>query len=110
MTNPDRWILLRCKPLGEDTFMRVFATWSGSYLYGSSWRLNSGVEKVIRAGYFIDFVGASGSVYRCTLNSYGIAGVENVHTLEALKEKFGNRVETLEEKEAMEWVTANVSE
>lgn len=68
--NPDRWVVIK-----NQHCYRVFATWSGSYTQGSSWKLNSGITKVERDGDFLLFHGASGSVYRCHKNGYGITGM-----------------------------------
>lgn len=66
MYKPDRWVVLKL-PAGY----KVLAGWSGGYLDGDSWRLNSGIKDVgVEAEHYL-FYGYSGSIYRCHRDSYG---------------------------------------
>jgi hypothetical protein len=67
---PDKWLLVRVH--GTDPHWRIFGTWNGSYLHGDSWRLNSGIRSVEDKDGYYDFVGYSGSVYRCYKTGYGV--------------------------------------
>jgi hypothetical protein len=71
MYNPDYWCIIKID--SDDPHYRVFGSWSGSYIRGSSWRMNSGITKVEfdaeNNGYL--FYGASGSCYSCHKNMYG---------------------------------------
>ncbi len=69
MNQPDNWILLEIDNGKDKKYHKVLAGWSGGYLDGDSWKLNSGIEKVEEnmEGYY-DFIGSSGSVYRCHKN------------------------------------------
>lgn len=67
---PDRWIMLKITHSGHSTY-KILAGWGGSYLYGQSWKLNSGCTKVEQEGDYFLFSGYSGSVYRCHKNGYG---------------------------------------
>lgn len=71
--NPDKWTLLRFTYNGE-TIVKVLGTWSGSYLWGDSWRLNSGITKVEEDGDYYLFYGHSGSVYKCHKDMEGVVG------------------------------------
>ena len=64
---PDRWILVE-----QGDLHKIFASFTGGYLDGDSWRLNSGIYGTpeIDGDYFI-FNGYSGSVYRCHKDAYG---------------------------------------
>ena len=64
MNKPDYWQLLKLTH-DNKTFYKVFATWVGGYLDGDYWRFNSGIIEVKEEDDFYDFIGASGSVYRC---------------------------------------------
>ena len=66
---PDKWMIIRIE--GTDPHFRVFGSWSGGYLDGDSWRLNSGIESVVEDGNYYNFIGHSGSVYRCHKEMYG---------------------------------------
>lgn len=77
---PNRWLVLKIKD-----FYKVFATWSGGYADGDSWKLNSGITKVYREGDYFIFEGVSGSIYKCHTktygtNSYGAAVLSNWKT------------------------------
>ena len=66
---PDSWVVIRVKETG---LYKVLAGWSGSYLYGDSWRMNSGIVRVEEGeGYWL-MHGHSGSIYRCDEKSYGL--------------------------------------
>lgn len=67
---PDRWVVLK---VGDDLY-KVFATWSGGYLSGDSWKLNSGIRRVGQDDHYYYFFGFSGSCYQCRKNAYGITG------------------------------------
>jgi hypothetical protein len=69
--NPDNWVVIKMN--GDDPHYRVLAGWSGSYLNGDSWRMNSGITRVEDAGDRYNFYGSSGSCYSC--------GKEIVYTL-----------------------------
>lgn len=80
---PDKWLLLKITT-SSDTFYRVFATWSGGYLSGDSWRLNSGVILVTQEGSDYCFHGNTGSLYSCHKNAYGVAGSSNHGVLDKM--------------------------
>ena len=63
------WVIVKIG--GTDPHYRIFGCWTGGYLNGDSWKLNSGIAKVEdRKGYY-DFHGSSGSIYQCQKGSYG---------------------------------------
>jgi hypothetical protein len=67
---PDRWMLLRFSK-DQVVFYKVFATWTGGYLDGDSWQLNSGVTSLTETKERFYFKGSSGSIYICNKKSYG---------------------------------------
>lgn len=80
--SPDNWVVLKLKRSESDTgFYKILGGWSGGYLDGDSWRLNSGITQVKQNGDRYEFYGASGSCYHCHKDSYGLrannAGVYN---------------------------------
>jgi len=101
MHTPDNWVILEVNPPNENTYYKVLAGWSGGYLDGDSWRLNSGIEKVEETEDYYDFIGASGSVYRCGKNSETIrmncAGVYS-----QLKEQYGDVINQIDYKDFIE--------
>jgi len=70
---PDRWQVIKLES-EHDSHYRVFATWSGGYLHGQSWKMNSGIESVELIEDYYCFTGSSGSVYSCHKNNYGSFG------------------------------------
>lgn len=103
MYTPDKWMLVRVS--GTDPHWRIFATWGGGYTYGESWRLNSGVMEVKDEGDCFDFVGFSGSVYRCSKTGYGITAY-GMGILKQLIENSGGKLDPIWEdpKNIMEMV------
>jgi len=66
---PDSWVIIRVKETG---LYKVLGGWSGGYLQGDSWRMNSGIVRVEEGeGYWL-MHGHSGSIYRCDEKSYGL--------------------------------------
>lgn len=70
---PDRWIVLEFDYSGE-IIRKVFAGWYGGFANGDSWKLNSGITKVIDDVKTFTFEGYSGSSYICNKESYGMSG------------------------------------
>lgn len=71
METPDRWVILKLNNKGK-TFYKVLAGWSGSYLDGQSWRINSGIVSVESNDDHYLFHGHSGSIYKCHKSGYGM--------------------------------------
>ena len=93
---PDNWVVLKMSP-GSETLYKVLGGWSGGYLDGDSWRMNSGITKVTEEGDdYLKFWGYSGSCYVCHKNSYGLR-MNNSGIYNQLKEKFGVDVELMPE-------------
>ena len=93
---PDSWVILEINHNGEQ-FQKILAGWSGSYLYGDSWRMSSPIKELdIKINSkWITAVTESGSTYNLSLPHQGlrmsIAGIYN-----ELKEKHGDKVEIVE--------------
>jgi hypothetical protein len=98
--NPDKWLVV--KITGKDTppVHKVFACWSGGYLDGDSWKLNSGITKVTEKDDYFFFDGSSGSVYSCRKGMYGANGYGQgvLNNIIGKIEKAGGTVEILPEK------------
>ena len=89
---PDNWVLVRI-PNSEGSFYKVLAGWSGGYLDGNSWRLNSGVTRLEETYDCYYFFGQSGSEYQC--RKAGEEVRENIlHVLKALEDRGCERVLT----------------
>ena len=93
---PDNWVVLKIMLPDQDTLYKVLGGWSGGYLDGDSWRMNSGIAKVVYREEYVDFYGESGSVYQCPLSQYRLR-MNNAGIWDQLKEKFGDAVELMPE-------------
>lgn len=68
---PDKWLIIEINDRENAPLHKVFGTWSGSYLYGDSWRMNSGIVGVHSKGGHITIAGNSGSHYIVSDKNYG---------------------------------------
>ena len=94
---PDNWVVLKIKEGKLDSgFYKVLAGWSGGYLYGDSWRMNSGITRVEDHETYYSFYGYSGSVYKVWKDRYGLR-MSNAGIYNKLKEQFGDAVELMPE-------------
>lgn len=93
--NPDSWVVLKMTHKDQIIY-KVLGGWSETYTSGSSWRLNSGIE---RAEYDASndvwkFYGSSGSVYYCDPNAYGLR-MPTLGIFDTMKNTYPNQVEIL---------------
>lgn len=101
--NPDSWVVIKMN-YKDQTFYKVLGGWSGGYLNGTSWRLNSGIEKVELDNDRYKFYGSSGSVYSCHKDGYGLKmSTEGIWN--QMKTTYPDQVEMLEDCDwtQMEW-------
>lgn len=101
MYNPDSWQLIRIE--GQSPHYRVFGSWSGGYLDGDSWRLNSGIVRVEEEGDYYNFIGHTGSVYQCHKNAYGIRSLHNRGVLEQYANDLFTIVEEMPDIMSIDW-------
>lgn len=75
---PDGWVGLKIRDV-----YKIFCSWSGGYLHGDSWRMNSGTEDIeeIENSSSVKIKGYSGSVYVCNKFNYGDISVYNSSVL-----------------------------
>ena len=74
---PDTWVVLRIVSIKDDNqiFYRLLSGWIGGYAQSDVWRLNSGITKMEDADTHWVIHGQSGSVYRCSKNSYRLSAL-----------------------------------
>lgn len=96
---PERWVILKL----PNDYYKVFGSWSGGYLDGDRWKLNSGISKVEEDEDFYYFVGFSGSCYKCHKNDYGIATAYSKNVLNNMIEKTNGQIEVMEN--ANDWTS-----
>lgn len=71
--SPDRWVVVKITTPKEQLY-KVFASWSGGYGGGDSWKINSGITRATLVNDCWEFDGYSGSVYSCHREAYGTNG------------------------------------
>lgn len=100
---PDNWVVLKMV-YKDQVIYKVLGGWSGGYINGSSWRLNSGIEKVELDNDCYMFYGSSGSVYSCSKTGYGLR-MSNAEAYNTMKKMYPDNVELLEDRDwlQMEW-------
>lgn len=71
--SPDRWTMIELKSPTQ-TVYKIMASWYGGYLDSDSWKLSSGVESVTFKDDVYYYQNASGSLYKCHKDNYGMSG------------------------------------
>ena len=92
---PDNWVIIKINN-GKEIFYKILAGWSSGYLHGSSWRMNSGITEMEETDTHYKFYGNSGSYYVCNKEAYCLR-TNNAYIWEQLKEKFGDKVQLMNE-------------
>ena len=102
---PDNWVVLKIKEGKYDRgFYKVLGGWSGGYLYGDAWRMNSGITRVEEKPKHWEFYGHSGSVYKCHRKGYGLR-MNNAGIWNQLQERHADKVELMPED--TDWLTVD---
>ncbi len=99
---PDKWVILKIEAKDE-TLHKVFATWQGGYLSGSSWKLNSGNKSVTKDIYWYHVHGYSGSIYELHKESYGTS-MYTSGVLNSFLEAGEGAIKLLSEEESLEYL------
>lgn len=60
---PDSWVIVKIQSKTYGTLYKVLAGWSGSYLYGASWKISSGIVTLEDKGEYYESLQDSGSTY-----------------------------------------------
>ena len=66
---PDSWVVVKIESEQYGTIYKVLAGWPGSYLYGDSWKLSSGIVTFVDTGSYYESLQDSGSVYMLYKNN-----------------------------------------
>lgn len=114
--SPDNWVVIFLN--GDDPHYRVLVGWSGGYLTGDSWRMNSGITRVEKTtetfnindrthvAEYYNFYGSSGSCYKCNKEAYGLR-MNNAGIWKQLQDKYSDKVQMMDEDTNwldMDWV------
>ena len=103
MYSPDKWIIVKLTN-DKESILKVLAGWSGSYLEGQSWRMNSGISKVVEEGDYYLFEGYSGSTYKCHKKAYGTNMIMSGIVSQLLEQTL-YKAEVLEEQDFSQLLT-----
>ena len=60
---PDSWVIVKIQSEKYGTIYKVLVGWSGSYRYGASWKLSSGIVTFEDKGEHYESLQDSGSTY-----------------------------------------------
>ena len=93
---PDAWVIIEVNHEGKQ-FQKILSGWSGSYLYGDSWRMSSPIKEInidVNKDY-ITVETDSGSVYNLPKVYQGLR-MSNAGIYNELKERFGDSVRIVE--------------
>ena len=72
---PDSWVIVKIQSENYGTIHKVLAGWSGSYLYGASWKLSSGIATFEDKGEHYESLQDSGSTYVLYKSSERMSGI-----------------------------------
>lgn len=64
---PDVWVIVKLagSKVQDSPYYRVLAGWYGGFAGSDSWKMNSGITKIVDCGTHYEIFGHSGSVYLC---------------------------------------------
>ena len=100
---PNGWVILECEINSINEYF-VFASWSGSYLEGDSWRVNSGIKTVTEDDDHYYFHGYTSSVYKCSKCAEGRISAYNAAVMNGICQKQNVEVVNFENiKGKLEW-------
>jgi len=66
---PDNWVVLKLQEDNSEIIYKILCGWSGGYTTGDSWKINSGIVRIVETKDYYLVHGYSGSVYECNKNS-----------------------------------------
>lgn len=98
---PDSWRVI----LVNNTDVKIFASWSGSFLSGDAYRINSGTESIVEKECHYLIYGFSGSIYKLNksaghMNAYCQSVLNQILENDLIKEiSIQEAIEFLKEKQ-----------
>ena len=84
---PDSWVIVKIQYEKYGTIHKVLAGWPGSYLYGASWKLSSGIVTFEDKGEHYESLQDSGSTYVLYKSSERMSAIM-ASTFASFEEKF----------------------
>ena len=103
---PDSWVIVKIQSEKYGAIHRVLAGWAGSYLYGASWKLSSGIVTFEDKGEHYESLQDSGSTYILYKSSERMSGIM-VSTFASFKEQLKGNDGTIEVIDSGDYVKSN---
>ena len=70
--SPDLWQIVRIK-VDDQQIDKIMGSWYGGYADSDSWRLSSGITKIVENDSYYAIHNHSGSIYRCYKDKQGVS-------------------------------------
>ena len=103
---PDSWVIVKIQSEKYGTIHKVLAGWSGSYLYGASWKLSSGIATFEDKGLYYESLQDSGSTYVLYKSSERMSAIV-ASTFASFKEQLKGNDDTIEVIDSGDYVNSN---
>jgi hypothetical protein len=104
---PDSWVIVKIQSEQYGTIYKVLAGWSGSYLYGDSWKLSSGIVTFVDTGSYYESLQDSGSVYMLYKNNERMSLImaQTLSSFELQLQEVNATIEVVKVKEVIESIS-----
>ena len=103
---PDSWVIVKIQYEKYETIYKVLAGWSGSYLYGASWKLSSGIVTFEDKGEYYESLQDSGSTYVLYKSSERMSAIM-ASTFASFEEQFKRINGRIEVMDSGDYVKSN---
>ena len=102
----DSWVIVKIQYEKYETIYKVLAGWSGSYLYGASWKLSSGIVTFEDKGEHYESLQDSGSTYVLYKSSERMSAIV-ASTFASFEEQLKRNDGTIEVIDSGDYVNSN---
>ena len=103
---PDSWVIVKIQSEKYGTIHKVLAGWAGSYLYGASWKLSSGIVTFEDKGEHYESLQDSGSTYILYKSSERMSAIM-ASTFASIEEQLKGNGGTIEVIDSGDYVNSN---
>lgn len=103
---PDSWVIVKIQSEKYGMLYKVLAGWSGSYLYGASWKLSSGIVTFEDKEEYYESLQDSGSTYILYKSSERMSGIV-ASTFASFEEQLKSNGGTIEVIDSGDYVNSS---
>ncbi len=103
---PNSWVIVKIQYEKYETIHKVLAGWSGSYLYGASWKLSSGIVTFEDKGEHYESLQDSGSTYVLYKSSERMSAIM-ASTFASFEKQLKSIDDTIEVIDSGDYVNSN---